>query len=206
MSDKMESKINSSMNEEFLDDMDKKKKPEPPKRDYGYGGYGSYGGSDGYYKRSQSSFDWDNGDDVSSVLGDDGPDPLDRDYSTRGSVFGGGRSKTSNMVSGVAGDYPRQIASVMRTVQVKGRNAVLDKAEVGEVVDLLMKAFAQTMDKAGLVWSTEGSKYLREALKDFIPMCYTAGSYKIVLEDDEGDDSEVEEYDVDFDPETGEVS
>jgi len=196
MTDKMKDSIRSNMLDELLSDVDKPKAPEPQRSSFG-----------GYGGRSQSAFDFDRGDDVPSSFRDDGPDPMDEGY--RGYSRGGGtgyragrdsvfsrRTSHENVVPSGEKDWPKEIGQILRTARRHGGDLVLENGERQEIVELLMKIIGVSLDKSGLVWSTEGLKALRESLKDLIPMAYF-GTTKILMEED------IE--DVEFDPETGEI-
>lgn len=197
----IDKKVRHSMLDELLSDEDKAKPPakkyEPTTDSRGYGNYGR-----GSY--DQSEFDWSRGDRMPSSYfndydRDDGPDPMDNGYNgyrrpeynrappvrkTENSVFNR-RSEHhhSNVIPDVTGDYPRQIASVLRTCRVYNGNLIMENGERDEVVNLLMKAIGVQLDKAGLCWSTMGVTALRESLKDLLPMAYY-GSKAIVMDDD----------------------
>ena len=203
MSDKLDKSIKNNMLDDFLSDGDKPKPPAPAKTNYG-GGY-NYNSDYSYgTRRSQPSL-WD----------DDGPDPMDDDYydsrKPRGRLNkkddddeGTGRTssvfpkrKHNNTVAdSVGGDYPRQIAAVIRTLSIDGGLVVMETGERDEIVNLMMKMIGVGLDKAGITWSTTGVTALRETLKDLLPMTFVNGK-KVVIDDD-GEET--------YDPDTGEIT
>lgn len=190
--DKMDKSIRSSMLDDFLSDEDK---PTPPKPTYT--APSTYGGRGGGY---QGGFDFDKGDST-EFAGEDGTDALDDVHRyrpasrmplnshRRGSVFD--RTVSHGYDQPTSGDNTsRQLAAIVRGGFTAGGHLILTSQQVEDMVNAYMKEIGLINDRAGLVWSTNGLKYLRASLTDLIGELFS-GSRKIVQGDP--DTGEIEE-------------
>lgn len=206
---KMEKGIQKSMLDDLLDDSDKPKPPAPPARSYGYGYDPAPRYNDGY--------DWDRGDPLPRSMSDDDEAdipawmrtnayrdadegdsgtyghrralPARSPHQQRTSIFKQSHNQAplggaSHAVSDLAHD-------IIDAGTHKGGKVYLRPDQVTSLVNLYMRELGTFNDRAGLCWSSEGSKIIRAGLEDLMGEMY-AGTSRIISGDD-------------FDAETGEV-
>ncbi len=173
---KMENEINKSM----LGDLLPQKQEEKKK----------------FTSTQNSTYDWysNGGDRISDIFSDDdGPDPLDKDYGSttrnRSSQNNDYVRKTyttpyvaSNLNKTISDDTP--IQSALDRGVYHGKELVLDKEGKETIVDEIMKIVGKALEENKLIWSTNGSKYIRAALGDIVNGELYHESWKIEVHED----------------------